>query len=248
MRDPIDMVLSVSHDGMAVAAGPARAVAVAVALGALIPAGMVGYAEVGVRDGSARMVTPFGARSRVAGAAPEASSRHPVTLALRADPTWSAAVRLSDLVTPGEWRRHETYNALFRPLGFAHELVLPLPPRSADRFRAWTWNRTPARDFSDAEVTLASLLRPLLAAIPLDEEPSAHQEATDAVERARLTARESEVLGLLPSGMTAQQMGWVLRISPRTVHKHIEHLYEKLGVRDRSSAVVLALGRRADRE
>lgn len=49
----------------------------------------------------------------------------------------------------------------------------------------------------------------------------------------RLTSRELEVLRLLCRGLTAQHIGHVLRISPRTVHKHLQNAYAKLGIHDR---------------
>ncbi len=45
------------------------------------------------------------------------------------------------------------------------------------------------------------------------------------------------MLTLLGSGLTAQAIARRLDTSPRTVHKHLEHLYRKLGVRDRLMAV-----------
>jgi DNA-binding CsgD family transcriptional regulator len=47
---------------------------------------------------------------------------------------------------------------------------------------------------------------------------------------AGLTAREAEVLSALARGATASQVARELQISPRTVHKHLEHVYRKLGV------------------
>lgn len=51
---------------------------------------------------------------------------------------------------------------------------------------------------------------------------------------------ERIVLTLLARGSTAASIGLQLRVSPRTVHKHQEHLYRKLGAVDRLSAVLLA--------
>jgi DNA-binding CsgD family transcriptional regulator len=52
-----------------------------------------------------------------------------------------------------------------------------------------------------------------------------------------LSAREHEVLALLADGLTAAAIGRRLDISPRTVHHHLEHLYRKLGTRDRLTTV-----------
>lgn len=52
-----------------------------------------------------------------------------------------------------------------------------------------------------------------------------------------LTAREIQVMQLVAGGLTAQAVAHACRISVRTVHKHVENAYTKLGVHDRVSAV-----------
>lgn len=52
-----------------------------------------------------------------------------------------------------------------------------------------------------------------------------------------LTVREREILGFLADGLTMQQIGRRLAISPRTVETHVSKLYRKLGVRSRVQAV-----------
>ncbi|MEU4242438.1 helix-turn-helix transcriptional regulator [Actinoplanes sp. NPDC026619] len=58
--------------------------------------------------------------------------------------------------------------------------------------------------------------------------------------RPHLTQRESAVLGLLAGGLTAAAIARRLGISERTVHRHQNHLYRKLGVSDRLVAVLRA--------
>jgi DNA-binding NarL/FixJ family response regulator len=55
-----------------------------------------------------------------------------------------------------------------------------------------------------------------------------------------LTPRELAVLGQLADGLTAAAIGRKLLITERTVHKHLERLYTKLGVGDRLAAVLRA--------
>jgi LuxR family maltose regulon positive regulatory protein len=52
-----------------------------------------------------------------------------------------------------------------------------------------------------------------------------------------LTAREQTVLGLLPSGMSAREIGDELGISRDTVKTHTKRIYQKLGVSSRRNAV-----------
>jgi HD-GYP domain-containing protein (c-di-GMP phosphodiesterase class II) len=60
-----------------------------------------------------------------------------------------------------------------------------------------------------------------------------------------LTAREVAVLDLVADGLTNVAIGRRLGISPKTVNAHLEHVYAKLGVSTRASAVVAALARGA---
>jgi len=55
--------------------------------------------------------------------------------------------------------------------------------------------------------------------------------------RSRLTPRELEILLMVSQGLTMQQVGSRLGISPRTVETHVAKLYRKLGVRTRVQAV-----------
>ncbi len=59
----------------------------------------------------------------------------------------------------------------------------------------------------------------------------------------RLTLREAEVLFWVSKGKTNKDIGEILNTSPRTVNKHLEHVFEKLGVETRTAAANLALSR-----
>jgi len=56
-----------------------------------------------------------------------------------------------------------------------------------------------------------------------------------------LTPRESEVLAWVAKGKTNADIGTILGLSDRTVQKHLEHIYQKLGVETRTTATVRAL-------
>lgn len=57
-----------------------------------------------------------------------------------------------------------------------------------------------------------------------------------------LTPRQEDVLALLPSSLTAPEIGAKLGISTNTVKTHIYAIYRKLGVSSRREAIQLALG------
>jgi DNA-binding NarL/FixJ family response regulator len=56
-----------------------------------------------------------------------------------------------------------------------------------------------------------------------------------------LSARESEILGLLADGLTGEQIAKRLVLSPETVRTHVRNAMEKLGSPTRTAAVVKAL-------
>lgn len=55
-----------------------------------------------------------------------------------------------------------------------------------------------------------------------------------------LTPRETEVLSWLAKGKTNRDIADILGMSPRTVNKHLEHAFEKLGVETRTAAAAIA--------
>jgi DNA-binding NarL/FixJ family response regulator len=63
-----------------------------------------------------------------------------------------------------------------------------------------------------------------------------HEPPEDA-----LTPRETEVLGLLTTGQTNQQIAQTLTISKGTAKVHVERIIRKLGVSDRTQAAVRAI-------
>jgi DNA-binding response OmpR family regulator/DNA-binding CsgD family transcriptional regulator len=60
-----------------------------------------------------------------------------------------------------------------------------------------------------------------------------------------LTPREAEILYWLAEGKTNDAIATILGSSRRTVEKHVEHVFEKLGVENRASAARIAAGRLA---
>lgn len=58
-----------------------------------------------------------------------------------------------------------------------------------------------------------------------------------------ITPREAEVLYWVALGKTNRDIGEILELSPRTVNKHLEHIFSKLNVETRTGAVSCALSR-----
>ena len=58
-----------------------------------------------------------------------------------------------------------------------------------------------------------------------------------------LTLRESEVLYWVAKGKTNRDIGDILGSSPATVKKHLERVFDKLGVETRTAAAAMAMQR-----
>ena len=65
-----------------------------------------------------------------------------------------------------------------------------------------------------------------------------------AGECAGLTPRETEVLSWVAEGKTNEEIGAILCLSRRTVQKHLEHIFSKLGVETRTAAAAVLVAPR----
>jgi DNA-binding response OmpR family regulator len=116
---------------------------------------------------------------------------------------------------------------------------------------AWMVARKTASQMKDPSFTIetggeATLSLSFLGSIGQDEHLfrlTSQTQASDG-ERLRqhfsLTARESEVLAWIAKGKSNRDIGEILGLSARTVNKHLEQIYVKLGVENRASAAVKA--------
>jgi DNA-binding CsgD family transcriptional regulator len=121
------------------------------------------------------------------------------------------------------WRAHGIDDAL--------RIWLPAPP---GRARSVYLERG-RKDYTERERTLLMLLRPYLVRMGINA------RSRRRIRPGRgLTPREAEVLGWVARGKTNVEIGAVLFISPLTVRKHLENIFEKLGVRTRTAAASFA--------
>lgn len=150
----------------------------------------------------------------------------------------SSPVLMTDVLTSG-WELDPGSAEVMRDLRISeHQLSIPVGP-VAD-YAGWV---VVAEDRFDERVPeeIGAVQR-LLAGLDAHVRvlAQAHRTLASGADAPHLTPRERVVLVLLAKGCTAEAMARRLGISPRTVHKHLEHLYRKLGASDRLSAVLAA--------
>ena len=139
--------------------------------------------------------------------------------------------RISDSLPIEQFRRSALYNDYYRRIRIDHAMALPIYVRDG-ALVSFVLNRT-RRNFTDRERALLDVLRPHLARV--------YQRLNRL---GGLTAREAEVLRWVAAGKSDAQIAAILHISARTVQKHLQHSYEKLGVESRTAAAMRANGRR----
>jgi DNA-binding CsgD family transcriptional regulator len=169
---------------------------------------------------------------------PEEEAREVMAVACRTYPlrdkdlaSFPEPLRITDRVSTLAFRRTAFYTLMMRPFGVEHELKLWLPAPQRQSY-CFSLIRSPGRDFGDRDVALLRLVRPHLARLRARWER--------APRPAQLTERETDVLELVAKGLTNREVAARLFISTGTVRTHLEHVYEKLGVRTRAGAVAAA--------
>jgi DNA-binding CsgD family transcriptional regulator len=172
-------------------------------------------------------------------AAREAPTRHPIlryylaTGDHRCMQVTDVPARFADRHILGGWRELGRHWG-----GVGGELAMPIAVGSHG-YRAFILDSVDT--FGSQAMTEARRIQRLL--MGLDRQMTAFSgwaartNPRERVEAARFTPRELAVLDLLARGMTAAAIGRRLAIAERTVQKHLQHVYAKLRVTDRLSAV-----------
>jgi len=144
--------------------------------------------------------------------------------------------RIEELVPEAEFHRTPLYNDYYRIIRIDHVMAVPI---HVDRrfLVSFVLNRS-RRGFSDRDRARLEIIRPHLGSLYRLSIAAGWVPGKDVAES--LTPREQDVLRWLAAGKTDRDIAAVLEISPRTVHKHLQHLYEKLGVETRTAAVMRA--------
>ncbi len=163
--------------------------------------------------------------------------------------------RISDLLSRSEFRCTAIYADYYQRIGLEHTVAVPLWI-DEQRLVSLVLNRR-GLDFSERDCERLEVLRPHLAFLyrqgnPQNAAPGAAgtvplAPAQVVPDAEGLTPRENEVLHWLAHGKTDAEIAALLGLSPRTVQKHLEHIYIKLGVETRTAAVMRALALRPPR-
>lgn len=163
--------------------------------------------------------------------------------------------RLSDALSAHDFRRSALYGDYYHRVG--PDRVVTVPLFANTRVLVSVVLNRRGLDFSERDRERLELLRPHMAFLyqktcqadvraTLGEGapwPTLAPPAAPSPWAAELTARERQVMDWVAAGKRDTDIAALLGISPRTVQKHLEHVYVKLGVETRTAAVMRAQGR-----
>jgi DNA-binding CsgD family transcriptional regulator len=146
------------------------------------------------------------------------------------------ARRISDCVSRTQFQCQEIYADYYRRIGIDHVVALPVIA-SGELVMSYVLNRK-GSDFNDAECTLLDAMRPALANLYRFSVLASMLPAAPTAQERRLTPREQEILRWVAAGKSDRQIAAIVGAGVRTVQKHLENAYVKLGVENRTAAAM----------
>jgi DNA-binding CsgD family transcriptional regulator len=162
-----------------------------------------------------------------------------------------SVVTIGDFYSRRQWHGTGMYADVYRPQGAEHELMLTFPARpdlgsqpgsqpGGQRTLRLFFFRGPGPDFSETDRAVLTLLRPHLYHMVAGLE-----QRRDPVPA--LTPRQWQLMKLLAAGHTNARIARQLGIAEGTVRTHLEAIYRRLGVTNRTAAVCRAFPATAGR-
>ena len=146
------------------------------------------------------------------------------------------AFAASDLVSEREWLNSPINSLMRGDWGRNQQLVIPMEPSvRRGETEVWVLGRF-STAFGPRDREAAIAITPILRAVTAHRRVMVHS-GLDTAAADVLTGREAAVLGLQSQGLGALAIARRLGISTRTVQKHVEHIYRKLGVHSQREAV-----------
>jgi DNA-binding CsgD family transcriptional regulator len=154
-------------------------------------------------------------------------------------------VKISDFLDRQEFHRLGLYSEFFRHIPVEHQIAFTLPPENDGRVEGIALNRA-RTDFTETDRALLGIMAGQLGKT-LRRARRRHRARTALAPAhddglADLTDRELQVLQQAAQGRTNLAIARAIDVSPRTIAKHLEHIYRKLGVTGRAAAVYRAVG------
>jgi DNA-binding CsgD family transcriptional regulator len=157
------------------------------------------------------------------------TDQHPLVIERMRHPTETRALRLSDFVTLRQLHALEVYETVLRPFDLNHCVTARFFGSSR------VYDLSCARDsvdFTHRDLLLLDVVATVLGMAVRSPPPNVPQQ----LESLGITEREAQVLDHVARGRSNAEIAGELNVAPGTVKKHLDNIFEKLGVRNRVGA------------
>lgn len=156
--------------------------------------------------------------------------------------------KIGDFLTQSTYRETPLYRECYRHLDTEHQIILPLSIEGITIGIAINRDR---HEFSERDRATLELLRPhfvlawqrnnarkrMAALFDVEQEDF----ACESLRRLGMTPQQARVLFWTIQGKTSPEIAMLLASKPRTIHKHVEHIFRKLGVNNRAAAISITI-------
>ena len=156
----------------------------------------------------------------------------------------SSILRTSDLMSDVEREKTAIYKRCFEPYGLHYSVDISIMHKGRLLGLVALYRQKVQGDFTDRELFMLQLLVEHLNArfyseLAGEAEPAGDHQLQKSAMRYGLSERETEIVALITSGMSNDAVSEALSITPNTLKKHLQHIYEKTGIHSRNRLVSL---------
>lgn len=152
--------------------------------------------------------------------------------------------KISDFLPDADYHETALYRDVYRHLETRYQMIVPVMNGAVTVGLALNRDRA---DFSERDREVLALLAPHLAIayraarqrerVAWLFDPACIDAATEFLRELRLTQRQAQVLFWCIQGKTSPEIAVILASKPRTIHKHLENIFARLGVGTRAAAI-----------
>ena len=158
----------------------------------------------------------------------------------------SNILRTSELMSDEEREKTTIYKHCFEPFGLYYSVEISIICNDRPLGLIAIYRQKAQGDFTDQEVFILQLLKEHLNARFYREKMDAsgsseNQLLKKAALKYGLSERETEIASMIAAGMNNEEISTKLSVAPNTLKKHLQHIYTKTGIHNRTRLVSLSL-------
>ena len=150
----------------------------------------------------------------------------------------SSILRTTDLMSDEERKKTAIYKRCFQPFGLYYSVDVSIMYKGRLLGLLALYRQKVQGDFTDRELFMLQLLAEHLNARFYREampDPASSEDLLlkKAALKYGLSDREREIVSMIISGMSNDEISAALSIAPNTIKKHLQHIYAKTGIHSR---------------